>query len=190
MQNPLYGQKAAILVANGFSEQDLIALQRIAQNLGADTRIVSMDQGLVNSWNGEGWGLNFAADQALNTSLAADYSLLIVPGGQRSVEKLKLTAHTKRFINGFLACGKQVIVANEALDLLLFTEALDSQDVTGASNLRESVEAIGLNYRDEAVVVDGNLLTCRFEAADVDAIKQDVASFLADKGVESQAAAA
>lgn len=42
-------------------------------------RIVSMDQGLVNSWNGQAWGLHYAADATLNSALAADYSILIIP---------------------------------------------------------------------------------------------------------------
>ena len=101
LSNSLQGAKIAILVANGFNEQDLTSAQRILQGYGAYLRVISMDNGLVNSWNGTGWGLNFAADKMLNEALAADFSMLMVPGGRRSVDKLKLTAHTRRFINGF-----------------------------------------------------------------------------------------
>lgn len=128
MQKPLFGQKTAILVANGFSESDLIETQRRLQNLGADTRIVSMDQGLVNSWNGSEWGLNFAVDQTLNASLAVDYSILLIPGGQRSIDKLQLTAHTRRFIRGFVDSGKPVLLLGEAEALLAFSEIEGGQD--------------------------------------------------------------
>jgi len=122
MQKPLLGHKIAFLVANGLNETDLISSQKVVQALGADTRIISTDQGLVSSLNESGWGLNFAADQALNTSLAADYSAVIVPGGQRSVDKLQLTAHTRRFIRGFYETNKPVCVINEGKDLLAFAE--------------------------------------------------------------------
>ncbi|MGH1398853.1 MAG: DJ-1/PfpI family protein [Alphaproteobacteria bacterium] len=148
-QKPFLGQKIAILVANGFSESDLIETQKKIQALGGTPRVVSMDQGLVNSWNGSGWGLNFAADQALNSALAADFDGLVVPGGVKSAEKLKLTAHTRRFLNGFLATGKAVFVLNDAIELLSFTETLDGRKIA-----------------DEGVVVDGNLMTC---VGDVDA---------------------
>lgn len=175
-QKALYGQRIAILVANGFSEQDLIRTQRVVQAMGGDTRIVSMDQGLVNSWNGTTWGLNFAADQALNTSLAADYEILIVPGGERSAEKLKLTAHTRRFMNGFLATGKPVIAANEAVDLLSFTEILEGKTVAGDN---------------DGVVIDGNLLTCRLDDANEGDVADAIRNFLeAFDGSEDQAVAA
>lgn len=122
MQNPLHGHKVAFLVANGLDEADLIESQKIVQSLGADTRIISMDQGLVSSLNEHGWGLNFAADQALNQSLAADYSAVIVPGGRRSIEKLQLTAHTRRFLRGFYETGKPVCAIDEGSTLLAFAE--------------------------------------------------------------------
>ncbi len=164
MQSPLVGQRIAILVANGFSEQDLIKTQRVAQRLGGDTRIVSMDQGLVNSWNGESWGLNFAADQGLNTALAVDFSILIIPGGQRSIEKLKLTAHTRRFINGFIAGKKPVVALNEAVDILCFTEVLDGRKIV---------------CEGDDSVVDGNLLTCTLNDDNEAAVLETLSGFLA-----------
>lgn len=175
MHKPLFGQKVAILVANGFSEQDLIKTQRVAQGLGGNTRIVSMDQGLVNSWNGEGWGLNFASDQALNSALAADYSVLLIPGGQRSIDKLKLTAHTRRFINGFLASGKLVVAVNEASDILAFTEVLDGRAVANS---------------ETSCIVDGNLLSCILEESGEAEILAAVTDFLANGADEAQAVAA
>lgn len=97
MSKTFVGDKIAILVANGFTEQDLTHTQRALQAQGANTRIIGMDNGLVNSWTGDAWGHHFAADCALNMALAADYDMLIIPGGRRSIEKLKLTAHTRRF---------------------------------------------------------------------------------------------
>jgi protease I len=132
MQKPLLGQKVAFLVANGFFEADLVEAQKSIQTLGADTRIISMDQGLVSSLNEQGWGLNFASDQPLNESLAADYSAVVVPGGRRSIEKLQLTAHTRRFLRGFYETGKPVCVIGEGVQLLGFAE-IDAE--AGAENL-------------------------------------------------------
>lgn len=132
MQKPLLGHTVAFLVANGFNETDFIAAQKNIQALGADTRIISMDQGLVSSLNDQGWGLNFASDQALNASLAVDYSAVVVPGGKRSIEKLQLTAHTRRFLRGFYEGNKPVCVIAEGADLLEFAE-IDAS--AGAANL-------------------------------------------------------
>ncbi len=127
MHKPLLGEKLAVLAANGFCENDLTVIQKSLQPLGVTTRIIGMDNGLISSWNGNGWGLNFAADSVLNSALAADFSMLFIPGGQRSVDKLQLTAHTKRFIGGFVGSGKPVVAVGEALGLIEFFDIEDNK---------------------------------------------------------------
>src|SRR5690606_33724615 len=117
--------------------------QKALLPFGANIRIVSMDHGLVNSWNGLGWGLHFAADKALNSALAADFSMLVVPGGRRSLEKLKLTAHTKRFISGFVDSRKPVAFFGEAVELLAFAERAAGKTVTGPASCKDTMEMAG-----------------------------------------------
>jgi protease I len=146
-------------VANGFEEKDLTEMQRALQLYGANMRIVSMDHGLVNSWNQGGWGLNFAADAVLSAALAADFSMLVVPGGRRSIEKLKLTAHTRRFINGFLDFRKPVVMFGDAVELLAFTDKAAGRTVTGPESVREALDKAGAVWKEEAYVADGSLMT-------------------------------
>lgn len=120
MSRNLSGFKIAILVANGFNEKDLTALQRPLIQAGANTRLISTENGLVHSWNGESWGLHYAVDTPLSAALGADYDMLVIPGGSRSMEKLRLTAHTRRFVNSFAVTGKPVAVCGEAQEILVF----------------------------------------------------------------------
>ncbi len=124
----LQPQKIAFLVANGCSESDLIHVQRELQQFGATVRIIGVKQSLVTSWSGNGWGLNFAADHALNETLAADYDALIIPGGKGSVDKLRQTAHTRRFIRGFFDAGKPVCALGEGVELLEYAELENYQE--------------------------------------------------------------
>ncbi|MGB0720298.1 MAG: DJ-1/PfpI family protein [Bdellovibrionales bacterium] len=175
---PLLGQKVAFLVANGFSEKDLLEAQRGVQALGGNTRIVSMDQGLVNSWNGQSWGLNFAVDQTLNTALGADYDILVVPGGHKSAEKLQLTAHTKRFIKSFMDTGKPVVMLNEAVDLLVFSELVAGRTVAGEPVLVDRVGKAGGVRADGPIAVDGNLITCVLNDDNAGDVVEQIKSFL------------
>jgi len=119
MSSPL---SIAILLATGFQETGFVEIQKIARQLGAKLSIISVDQGLVSAWNGNGYGLNFPVDLPINRALAADYNVLIIPGGERSIAKLKTTAHTQRILRGFLDTGKQVIAIENAADLFDFAE--------------------------------------------------------------------
>lgn len=138
----LTGTKIAILAANGFDEADMIAAQRTLAAAGASVRLISSDNGLVNGWDGKGWGHNFPVDAALNTALGVDYDGLVVVGGQRSHDKLKLTAHTKRFIGSFMAAQKPIVAMGEAL------ENLFEMDQRGEANI---LSAEGENQRDMIV---------------------------------------
>lgn len=188
MQKPLLGVKTAVLVANGFNEKDLTETQTALQKLGTHVRIISMDHGLVNSWSGDGWGLNFAADQVLSAALAADYEMLVVPGGQRSADKLKLTAHTKRFIGGFLDAQKPVVLFGEALDLLIFADKIAGRRVAGPQSLKDAAEAAGAEWTAEDSAIDGNLMTGGAADTDLTAYAREAAGFFASWFTVSKAA--
>jgi hypothetical protein len=118
----LLGQRVAVLVASGVQEYDIVTIQKLFIKAGATLRMVSPEHSLINTWqvkNGRGgWGHNFAADKSLADALSVDYDALIVPAGAYHVQKLKLTAHTNRFIKGFLNLNKPIFLMDEACSLL------------------------------------------------------------------------
>jgi protease I len=159
MIKALQSQKMAVLMSNGFNESEFLAIQRAMIEQGASLRIVSMDSGLVNGWDGKGWGHNFAVDAQLNTALGIDYDALIIPGGQRSLDKLKLTAHSRRFIGSFLAAMKPVICMGDAVQLLAYTDHLSGKTVAGPADKKSIIETAGGAYSEDALVNHQNLMT-------------------------------
>ncbi|MBI4031346.1 MAG: DJ-1/PfpI family protein [Proteobacteria bacterium] len=178
MSKTIPGVKVAILVANGFNEAEMIAAQKALMQAGANARIVSPEPGLVNGWNGMEWGHHFAVDAPLSSALGADYAMLVIPGGTRSMDKLKITAHTKRFIGSFMAACKPVAAYNDALQILMFTGNLDSRTVSGPEQMKDMAAQAGLKWVDSSTpCIDGNLMTgicaqseekTRFAAAMID----------------------
>lgn len=159
MAKPLQSMKIAVLMANGFNESDFLAIQRPMIEQGATLRIISTDSGLVNGWDGKGWGHNFATDAQLNTALGIDYDALIVPGGQRSLDKLKLTAHSRRFIGSFMAAMKPVLCMGDAVQLLAYTDHLTGKTVAGPAEKQGVAEAAGAVWSTEDMVVDATMLS-------------------------------
>jgi protease I len=189
MTKPLLGEKIAVLVANGFSEKDLTLTQKALMGSGAVLKIVSMDQGLVNSWNEQGWGLNFAVDQQLSEALAADYDVLIVPGGQRSNEKLKMTAHTRRFVGGFMNAGKPVVLFEDAVDLLAFADKAQDVTLCGPERLQAAAVAAGAKWSEEASCVSGLVMSGRSSESGSEALCGEVVKFLSAASLEKAVAA-
>lgn len=159
MIKPLTGTKIAVLVANGFEEKSFLSAQKMMLEMGATIRIISTNQGLVNGWDGSGWGHNYAVDASLNTALGVDYSALIVPGGQRSIEKLKMTAHTRRFIGSFMAAEKPVAIMGDAAMLMAMAEQVTGRTIAGAEECRKMCEEAGATWSEEAMMLDNNLLS-------------------------------
>lgn len=159
MNKPLSGTKIAILLANGFCQQDVVETQRILMERGATPTIISPDQGLVNGWDGQSWGHNFMVDAALDTALGADFDMLILPGGQRSMDKLKMTAHTKRFISSFMMAEKPVAVMGDALHLLMITDNISGRTVSGPAEMMDVCTQAGAVWSDEAVHIDSHVMS-------------------------------
>lgn len=153
------GQKVAILVANGFNESEFIAMQKNMREIGADMKVISANQGLVNGWDGQGWGHNYAVDAQINTALGADYDVLVIPGGSRSHEKLNMTAHTKRFIGSMMMSDKPVMVMGDAVNLMAETEQLDGRTVSGPDESRQMATNAAAMWSEEALTIDKNMLS-------------------------------
>lgn len=150
---------------------------------GASLRIISTDSGLVNGWDGKGWGHNFAVDAQLNTALGIDYDAVIIPGGQRSLDKLKLTAHSRRFIGSFIAAMKPVICMGEAVQLMAQTDHVAWRTVSGPESKKAIAETAGATWSD-TMTIDGTVLSgdtegenrASFVAAAIDMMVQTVSA--------------
>lgn len=177
---PLAGYKVAILAASGFDEKDMTEAQRALSSSGATVRLISVDHGLVNSWDGRGWGHHFPVDCGLSSALAADYDMLFVPAGSRSLSKLRLTAHTKRFLGGFMLACKPVAIFGDALALLAENDMLSGRKVAASGATAQAAETAGATLTDESIAVDRNLLTCeKLEAEHQDCVDAMLRHFLA-----------
>lgn len=123
-----------------------------------------MDPGLVNSWGQGVWGLHFPVDQALSEALSADYDMVFIPGGKRGIDKLKLTAHTNRFIKGFFENEKPVFVCNTAVMLFEEFSPVAGRQITGPEEIKSRMERSGAIWQEQPVICDTNLVTSDFSS--------------------------
>jgi protease I len=175
---PLAGKNVAILVANGFDELQMTEPQRALLKAGAKPKIISPEQGLVNGWHGSAWGHYFPTDKHVGDVLAADFDLLVLPGGERSVAKLASNPHTRRIIGGFMDAGKGVAAIDHGVQLLAVAERLKGRTVTGSASAREAVEAAGGKWSEEAITVDRFLITAQANEQLGDFIEQMTKTFV------------
>ena len=162
---PLAQKSIAILAANGFEETDMTEPQRALLAAGATVKLVSAEQALVNGWHGESWGHYFPVDVQISNALAADFDALIVPGGQRSIQKLLGTPHTQRLLKGFVDGEKPVALLGAAITLLAAADRAKSRKLAADETTAEELGNAGAETLDQPLVVDGALITARGDAS-------------------------
>jgi protease I len=178
MQKKLSGLKAAILVANGFNELEMTVFQRAMMEMGAFPRIISVESGLANGWQGSAWGHYYAVDCQLSDALAADYDILLIPGGMRSLDKLKLTGHTKRFIGGFLAAYKPVMLMNDAPVLLAQTGQIKDMMVTVPESNKAVIEQAQAYVELVSPCMSGNVMSALIDKDNAAEIVETFVNFV------------
>jgi protease I len=181
MQKPLTNLKVAILLANGFNENEMTNFQRVILEAGGNPRIVSIENGLANGWQGTAWGHYFAVDCALPDALAADFDVLVVPGGQRSLDKLKLTAHTRRFMGGFLAAQKPIALIGDSIQLLVHNNQMNGVMVTGPDVLKEAVVSAGGLWSENSPTISHNIMTWNNVAENVKEMAEAFIQFVTEQ---------
>lgn len=184
----LAGKNIAILVANGFEEVEMTEPQRALLKAGAKPKVISPEQGLVNGWHGAAWGHYFPTDRHVGEVLAADFDLLVLPGGDRSVAKLAGNPHTRRIIGSFVDAGKGIAAFGKGVELLSLVERIKGRTVTGAESARPALEAAGAVWSDEAMVQDRFLLTAQSNEDMAELVDAMLRNFVA--AVEQRKAAA
>jgi protease I len=159
MTHNLSGKNIAILIANGFVQSDVVAAQRMFQEAKASVKLISSENGLVNGWEGKSWGHHFAADIPLSKALAADFDMVIIPGGAAHVEKLLKTEHTKRFINSFMRAQKVIVAFSDGLKVLVETGMLRGYEVSAPEHLVSDMSGEGATISTEVICADDHLIT-------------------------------
>ena len=150
-------------------------IQNVLGTLGVNMRIISGGYGLVTSWNGSDWADHYAPSGSLGEVLPGDYDMLIIPGGARSHDKLKLNRHVGAFLSGFMKGGKPVATFGDALSLL--------EDCYLTAGYEMALPQRGLrklspSYVEAPYVIDRNLLSIADRSYALKAMEQFLRSRL------------
>lgn len=161
MEQPLAGKSIVILIANGFEEHEMTEAHRALLKAGAVVRTVSPEQGLVNGWQGAGWGHYFPVDFQVGDVLGADYDCLFLPGGARAITRLQANPHTRRIVGHFLDAGKPIAAMTDGVALLAIPGKLRARNLAAAPELAETLAQAGGRIGEGDLVVDANTVSAR-----------------------------
>ncbi len=148
--------KALILIADGFEDIQLFTVWHRLQEEGVKVTLA----------NGSGkpstglHGYQVEADMPIQELNPSEYDILYIPGGG-SPERLRLREKAVDVVRTFMDEDRVIAIIGHGAQVLISAGALDGKALTCAPGIRDDVRAAGAQYKDEGVVLSGNLISAR-----------------------------
>lgn len=175
MNQQLSGKKVAILVADGFEQSEFEQPKRALEDAGATVEVISPQEKEVTAWDGEAnnFGRIFDVDVPLDQAIAEDYDALLLPGGVKNPDTLRMLPQAVSFVRAFFEAGKPVAAICHGPWLLVEADVVRGRKVTSYPSIKTDLINAGAIWSDEAVVTDQGLVTSR-NPGDIPAFNQKI----------------
>jgi protease I len=153
--------RVLIIATDGFEEWELFGPREILQKRGADVALASLKRDPIQATVHDNPGKTIAPDLTVDEAKADDFDALILPGGVRNPDTLRLHGNVIALIRDFARQGKPVAAICHGPWLLVEADLLRGKTATSWPSIRTDLRNAGANVVDQAVVVDGNIVTSR-----------------------------
>ena len=95
----------------------------------------------------------------INNIKVNDFNILVLPGGVKSMEILRLNKDVLKLINEFNNNSKLIAATCSAIMLLISAKLVKDKKVTGYYACKDDIENAGGIFIDKPCVIDGNIIT-------------------------------
>ena len=153
--------RVLIVATDGFEEWELFGPRQILQQRGADVVLASLTRDPIQATVHDDPGKTIRPDLTVDDANADDFDALILPGGVRNPDQLRLHGNVIALIRAFAEQGKPVAAICHGPWLLVEADLLRGRTATSCPSIRTDLRNAGANVVDEAAVTDGNIVTSR-----------------------------
>ena len=157
----LKGKRIAILATDMFEQVELVEPRKALEDAGAETELVSLDEGEIQGFNHYDKADTFPVDKAVADASANDYDALLLSGGVGNPDTLRTDENAVDFVRSFVDAGKPVAAICHAPWMLVEADVVRGRNLTSFPSIKTDVKNAGGNWVDEEVVLDGGVVTSR-----------------------------
>jgi protease I len=161
MKNQLSGMTVAILVTDGFEQIELTSPKQALEEAGVKTQIVSLKEGKIQGYHHDEKGDAFDVDMTVDSAKADDFDGLMLPGGVKNPDALRMNEKAVAFVKAFFAADKSVSAICHGPWMLVEADVVRGRTVTSWPSIRTDLKNAGAKVLDQEVVVDKGLVTSR-----------------------------
>jgi protease I len=156
----LAGRTVLLLAADDFEDTELLyPLHRLREEQVRVT-VAGLDEQPVRGKKGHG---PLAVDTTVDQVAEASFDALVIPGGY-APDKLRRSAAVLSLVRAFDTAGKPVAFICHAGWVPISAQILKGRRATSVAAIRDDMVNAGVDWVDEATVVDGNLISARTPA--------------------------
>jgi protease I len=171
--------RVLIVATDGFEEWELFGPRQILQEQGAEVVLASLKRDPIQATIHDDPGKTIRPDLTIDEVNPDDFDALILPGGVRNPDQLRLHGNVIGLIRRFAEQGKPVAAICHGPWLLVEADLVRGRTATSWPSIRTDLRNAGAKVVDEAVVTDGNIVTSR-KPDDVEAFTNAVIALLED----------
>jgi protease I len=157
----LSGKKVAILVDNYFEQAEFTEPKKALQEAGVAVEVVSPTEGDLQGLNHVEKGDTFQRDVSLDDADLDDYDALVLPGGAINADSLRMNEAARSWVRQYIQQDKPLAVICHAPWVLVSAGCVTGVKLTSFETIQDDIRNAGGEWVDQAVVVDGNLITSR-----------------------------
>ena len=159
---PLIPESRILIVAtDGFEEWELFGPREILQKRGAEVVLASPKLDPIQATVHDDPGKTIRPDLTIDQANADDFDALILPGGVRNPDHLRMNVKAIELIKQFASQEKPIWAICHGPWLLVEADLLRGKTATSWPSIRTDLRNAGANVIDQAAVTDGNIVTSR-----------------------------
>ena len=171
--------KILILATDGFENSELFDPRATLVQKGATVTLASPETNAIQGVKHDRPGDRITPDLKIADVRSSDYDALLLPGGVANPDALRMDPKVVEIIRAFAHDEKPVAAICHAPWLLVEADVVRGRTVTSWPSLRTDLTNAGGNVIDQAVAIDGFLITSRkpddipaFTEALIDAVER------------------
>jgi len=171
--------RVLIVATDGFEEWELFGPREILQKRGAEVVLASLKRDPIQATVHDDPGKTIRPDLTVDDANADDFDALILPGGVRNPDQLRIHGNVIELIKAFNEQGKPIGAICHGPWLLIEADLLHGRTATSWPSIRTDLRNAGAKVVDEAAVTDGKIVTSR-NPNDVEAFTNALVDLIED----------
>lgn len=153
----LSNRTVAFLVTDGYEDSELTSPWAAVVEAGGTAKLVAPAGATVTGEHGH----QQPVDLSITEAASGEFDALVLPGGVRNADQLRMDADAQSFARAFFDQHKPVGVICHGPWLLIEAGVVDGRKLTSYPSLRTDLRNAGATWVDESVVVDQGLVSSR-----------------------------